>query len=66
MKYDILYAVDTPELVSAVNAAIQEGWKPIGGVAVGSDFNVHTSRDSDAVSGETSFVFCQAMVKGIV
>ena len=51
MKYQILYIGNTDNLTDLVNAAIAEGWRPQGGVAVIKQPNAGT------------YDFFQAMVK---
>jgi hypothetical protein len=51
MKYKIIEAVHRVDLEREVNAAIKQGWKPIGGVC------------SDTAYGSRSYLY-QAMVLG--
>lgn len=53
MEYTILEERNTADLKSSVNAAIAEGWRPLGGVAASID-----QRDL-----QTDYFYTQAMVK---
>jgi hypothetical protein len=56
MKYSIVFSTKAiSELTEQVNAKISEGWKPLGGIAIGShDFNIGQGPE---------MVYLQAMTK---
>ena len=52
MQYIVISATEIDELIKEVNDNIQQGWEPIGGVAI----------DSSSSNGKTSKYF-QSLVK---
>ena len=52
MQYNVVFDDDLATLVKKVNAAIQQGWKPIGGICLGT-----------GAATATGIAFLQAMTK---
>ncbi len=61
MTYQILVSRDSDELASKVNAAIDKGWTPIGGVSA-SELK-HTWEQRGYTETEECALFSQAMTK---
>jgi len=54
MKYTVITAPDHSDLIKKVNTAIEDGWRPTGGVAL---LNIHQAVPQPAM------VLTQAMIK---
>lgn len=55
MKYEVLRRGTADELVEAVNAYLNTGWEPLGGVT-----GIHCNADEQ---WPAEFIWCQAVVK---
>ena len=61
-EYLICYGSDTKELQEAVNKVIQNGWQPVGGVAVALSVQ-WLSGQYGVVEEDRRELLCQAVVK---
>ncbi len=57
-RYAIIRDTDPQVFVGQVNAAMQDGWKPVGGVAI--SYEPPDTEKIPSVPGKS--VYCQAMV----
>lgn len=59
-EYQIIRRETFEELEEAVNAFINQGWEPVGGVAVTLGYSVYTNRE-DHVSSDATTICAQAI-----
>ena len=60
-SYFVCQASDTKKLQEAVNAAIADGWQPIGGIAVAFDTDWTNTEDGMLYATGGTSLFCQAV-----
>jgi hypothetical protein len=62
-SYFVCQGNDAKQLQAAVNAAIKDGWQPLGGVAISTDVKWISSKYGGGVIDAERQLFCQAVTK---